>query len=179
MSRFGTNIWTALLAFALIGCGDGYDSTDLLTTENTIPSENNVPNENGNPTNGSQEPTACPAGVTCTTDRWGAPTKKLSLQGNTILAIKIETTEAGLSGMVQTAYTSGVSGNREVAFSTQPGNFNVPKECVTSGTTSTANHWHQGPGGKIYECELPTNAVIYLNIRHTYCESLCEFYLAF
>lgn len=74
-------------------------------------------------------PTDCPSGVDCSKSvPWPVnPQQNLSQAGNSTVAYKIELTgQAGLVGKLTSAYTSGVSGNREIALSVNPGDFNVP-----------------------------------------------------
>ncbi len=124
---------------------------------------------------------ACPAGTTCITRNWPiSTTETFSLTGSAVLSIKINTTSVtGLKGSISTGYTSGGSAQRKVAFSSSPGDFNVPPECLRTGNPSTVNQWVQGPTGKSYECKLPLSSPYYINIQHTDCgaTSTCTFHV--
>ena len=127
-------------------------------------------------------PTDCPTGVDCSkTLPWVVnPQQNLTQIGNSTVAYKIQLTgQAGLVGKLTSAYTSGVSGNREIALSVNPGDFNVPDVCRKTGTSSTNTYWSQGPSTQTYRCILPTSGTAYVNIRHTTCPSgaQCGFYL--
>ncbi len=127
-------------------------------------------------------PTDCPSGVDCSKSvPWPVnPQQNLTQMGNSTVAYKIQLTgQAGLVGKLSSAYTSGVSGNREIALSLNPGDFNVPSACLKSGTSTTNTYWSQGPSSQTYRCILPTSGTAYINIRHTNCPSSaqCGFYL--
>lgn len=123
-------------------------------------------------------PSACPAGVSCTAMAWpNAAQKTLTQRMGDVLAIKVKTTADGVMGKVATAYTSGNAGNRVVALSAKPGDFAVTKECIVTGTQSTNLSWIQGSAASTYRCRLPANGEAWVNIKHAYCEGVCEFYL--
>lgn len=124
----------------------------------------------------------CPSGVDCSKILpWPVnPQQNLSQLGNSTVAYRIELTgQAGLVGKLTSAYTSGASGNREIALSVNPGDFNVPDVCRKTGTSSTNTYWSQGPSEQTYRCILPTSGTAYVNVRHTTCPSgaQCGFYL--
>ena len=125
--------------------------------------------------------TPCPAGVDCSkTLPWPVtPQQTLSQAGNSTVAYRIELTGQALTGKLQSAYTSGTAGSREITLSLHPGDFNVPPECRKTGTSSTSHYWSQGPSALASRCILPLSGAAWVNIRHTTCPAgeRCGFYL--
>ena len=118
----------------------------------------------------------CPSGVRCIDRPWPiVPQEMITLDGNSTIAIKVRAPELG-SGKLATAYTSGNSGNRQVAISSAPGDFAVPAVCIKSGTQSTNTYWSIGAANQS-QCLMAPNQTYWVNIRHTTCSGRCEFIL--
>jgi hypothetical protein len=119
---------------------------------------------------------ACPSGVRCIDRPWPiVPQETVALEGTSVLAIKVKAGASG-SGKLVTAYTSGSSGNRQVAISSKPGDFAPSAPCLKSGTQSTTTYWGIGAANQS-QCLMAPNQTYWVNIRHPYCASRCEFIL--
>lgn len=128
--------------------------------------------------NAAGSTTACPTGVTCLERPWpNIAQETLTMKGNAVMAIKVNTTAAGLKGLLNTMYTTGSTGAREVALSTTPGDFAVTSRCLKSGLEVTSTSWQQQGTDRV--CQLPANSTAWINIRFTNCPSTtnCSFYL--
>lgn len=120
----------------------------------------------------------CPTGVTCIERPWPTIAQQtLTMKGNAVMAIKVNTTAAGVSGLLSTMYTTGSTATREVALSTAPGDFAVSARCLKSGLEVTSTSWQQQ--GTERACQLPANSTAWINVRFTNCPatSNCSFYL--
>jgi len=118
----------------------------------------------------------CPSGVRCIDRPWPiVPQETVALEGTSVLAIKVKAGASG-SGKLVTAYTSGSSGNRQVAISSKPGDFAVSAPCIKSGTQSTTTYWGIGAANQS-QCLMAPNQTYWVNIRHTTCSGRCEFIL--
>lgn len=121
-------------------------------------------------------PSTCPPGVRCIDRSWPiVPQEMITLDGNSTVAIKVKAGESG-AGKLMTAYTSGTSGNRQVAISSAPGDFAVPAACLKSGTQSTNTYWSIGAANQS-QCLMAPGGTYWVNIRHTNCAGRCEFIL--
>lgn len=119
---------------------------------------------------------ACPSGVRCLDRPWPiVPQETVALEGTSVLAIKVKAGASG-SGKLVTAYTSGSSGNRQVAISSKPGDFAVSAPCIKSGTQSTTTYWGIGVANQS-QCLMVPNQTYWVNLRHTNCAGRCEFIL--
>jgi hypothetical protein len=124
--------------------------------------------------------TTCPTGVTCIERPW--PTivqEKISMKANAVLAIKVNTTAQGLTGFLNTMYTTGNTASRAVSVSQTPGDFTGggSARCVTSGLEVTTTGWAQQTTDT-RKCQLPANGTAWINVKFTNCTtSSCDFYL--
>ncbi len=142
-----------------------------------------IPNITSNKTvsatyNAAGTTVSCPSGVTCTTRPWPTIVQEtVTMKGNAVLAIKINTTAAGVSGLLSTMYTTGTTATREVALSSAPGDFAVTTRCLKTGLEVTSSSWQQQGSDRV--CQLPANSTAWVNIRFTNCPSTsnCSFYL--
>ena len=98
------------------------------------------------------------------------------MKGNAVMAIKVNTTAAGVSGLLSTMYTTGSTATREVALSTTPGDFAVSARCLKAGLEVTSTSWQQQ--GTDRACQLPANSTAWINVRFSNCPSTsnCSFY---
>ncbi len=132
--------------------------------------------------------TTCPSGVTCVERPWPTIAQEtFSLRSNGILAIKVNTTEAGLNGYLDTMNTTGNTATRDVYLSTQPGVFpsSLPSppprrtneaRCYQQGFETTTTAWEQSGTDSV--CQIPANSPMWINIKFTNCtSSSCSFYL--
>lgn len=137
--------------------------------------------------NAAGSTTACPAGVTCIERPWpNIAQQTLSLKGSAILAIKVNTTGAGVTGSLDTMYTTGSTGTRKVYLTTQPGVIPATEptrgtpefRCYKKGLETTTHLWQQS-GTDTTRCQIPANAEAWINVQFSNCPttSTCNFYL--
>ncbi len=211
VTRSGTGSGTVSSSVGGINCGGtctadyGADASVILTA---TPAEGSVfagwsngctltgtctVNANSSPTqsrnaifNVAGSTTACPSGVTCIERPWPTIAQEgFTMKANAILAIKVNTTAAGLNGYLDTMNVSGNTATRDVYLSTQPGVFPAvippPKRtnesrCYQQGFETTTTAWEQS--GTDLVCQIPANSPMWINIRFTNCTSAsCTFYL--
>jgi hypothetical protein len=123
--------------------------------------------------------TACPTGVTCVDATWPVIAQQtFSMKANGIMAFKVNTTGAGVTGTVNTMYTTGNTATRLVSLSTTPGDF-APSSarCLKEGLEVTTTAWQQS-GTDTRKCQIPANSEAWINIKFTNCTATsCSFYL--
>ena len=128
--------------------------------------------------NAASTPTNCPTGVTCVTRPWPTIAEEtVTMKGNAVMAIQVNTTAAGVTGTFSTNYTTGATASRVVAISSLPGDFNVGLRCTDSGLENTSIKWQQS--GTDRACQIPANGTAWVNIKFTNCPSTsnCSFYM--
>lgn len=202
MKRIGLAFTLIIIALMTVicfqNCGEFSTSTDSDYPQIEDPDQNNTTNGdstggdtttdntnsgNNDTTNGTDTgntSTACPTGVKCITRAWpNMPRETISMSASTIMAIKVSTTDDGVSGHIITNYTTGNTATRIVALSSSPGNFDVPFDCITSGLEHTTLGWIQGTTTTVKrDCIIPSNSTAWINIKFTNCEaSSCSYYL--
>lgn len=126
----------------------------------------------------------CPTGIRCLERPWPIIKQEvITMPATTILAIKITTTNADEVGLLSTMYTTGNTAARQLSISSKAGDFTGGgnSRCVDAGLEVTSTSWAQVEAVTDARgvCQIPANAVMWINIRFTNCSagSSCSFYL--